>query len=854
MTKALLMGVVLTALGAAVASEGGLVRSDFAFDGMAGYLGWEALSVSEGGAASADLLSEKGPDGGPVMRISGTAKACTFKTVRFALVGGEPYRLSARVRTKGLGRSAGLLSLGGLKVRIPGDTDGKWARIEREGPLPKATVQQHALSFGVENLSAGAFVDISAPKLEPLSEKAVAGSAPVGIVAPMTARLVPVEPLLSAVDARTGFIRFRANVPTNGCEIVATVDGKPLGPIAEGRHEVVVKLIETATGRVKVENTYPFLAVVPKLVKPVGRRLNNFVVEVVDAELKDGEYRFENPRKGWVFIGFDKDHRDAQAFLDGIEGPVITYREGEPSETMRYLDAGAYTLTVKGAAGGRLRIHLIKPVMVGFLNSWREGGFKGGTLSDRFGYEFMRRNAFASMADVNIRFQPYYHRGSTPERRAWVIEQLRLRGKRPLAVSACSPGESKSRASLAAQRKLFVDRQTFRDGYPVSYDENGLLMSMRDLNCCGEAAWEMASMLDPRPIYMDWFSIQGATIRDFDPVVAIMSANVNAGLGTGYLVSETYIGIHAEEAGFEKSIRNLKDNQRALASMMPEVGRRIIHNLSGFQQIGSWTSHLVPQVDRKVAMERLVNRLATDPDFAEVGGLSFTVACCGEELLRWGVRLIHHYAIEGRTDSISDANGWKYFPGTVADGDFLEGLAQWKATAAEDGSLTATSRVGFARSVQKRNCAVHEEGDFFAVLTRSAKGPNRLSQTVRNLIPGRRYVLEYACSDLADVEHPGAEAHPDLALRAEVVGMPFDGFYTVEDGLGGSGKKHARVRSVRHVFRATAAEAELVFSDWATETDPGGAVGRALTLNYIAVTPYFEPAPGTLEGEGEVGE
>ncbi len=77
--------------------------------------------------------------------------------------------------------------------------------------------------------------------------------------------------------------------------------------------------------------------------------------------------------------------------------------------------------------------------------------------------------------------------------------------------------------------------------------------------------------------------------------------------------------------------------------------------------------------------------------------------------------------------------------------------------------------------------------------------------------------------------------------------MPFDEFYTVEDILGGSGKKRVRVRSVRNVFRATAAEAELVFSDWATEADPGGAVGRALTLNYIAVTPYFEPAPGSLD-------
>ena len=846
--------LAVVSCGVVASADEPLVRADFAFDGMSGMLGWEAPET-KGGAASVAATVVAGPSGAPVVQFTGKAESCKLVSMPISLAPGEPYRFSIKVRTRGFSKKAGafgvrqkLCAETKVSIDIPADTKGEWRTVEKTTKLPANSKATCEFFIAAYNLRGDTLFEVCDPVLEPLSDVAKSKSAPVGVAAPVIGRIVPVEPLLSEVDATTGTMRFVANVPTNGCEIVATVDGKPLGPVAPGRHKVVVRLVEKATGKVRIENTYPFIAKMPKPARSVGRRLNNFVTEVVSTALRDGEYDFCNPRKGWVFIALEGAGMDAKAYLGGFEGAVVEHRDGEPPETLRLLDEGDYKLTVKGSTGGRLKIHLVKPTLVGFSNPWREGGFRSENVSDNFGYEFMRRNAFKSMADVAIRFQEFYRLGATDERRAWVVDQLRRRGKRVFSVSACMPSEFKSRTSLASQRKLFCERKTFREGFPVSYDECGLHMSMRELNCCGEAAWEAAEMMDDRPIYMDWFGITGKTIENFDPVVALMSAIVNAGQGTGYLMSESYVGSHADfENSFEKSIQNIKANHRALARMMPAVGKRIIHNLSGFQTIGGWTNHLVPQVDRKVAMENLVRRLACDPDFADVGGLSFSAPRCSEELLRWGVELIHHYAIEGRTDSISEARGWRIFPKTVADGDFVEGLKHWTASAGEQGSLVGSSRTGFARNVQHRNCASHEEGDFFAVFRRSEKAPNRLSQTIRNLVPGRRYVLEYACSNLDDVEKPGSDRVPDLALRSEVVGMPFDPFLTVENIGGGRSKKRAHVLSVRHVFRATAAEGELVFSDWASDSSPGGAAGRRLTLNYVAVTPYFEPEPGQLD-------
>ena len=838
-----------------------LIRSDFAFDGVSGFLGWCAPEVV-GGAAVVDLLDEKGPDGSSAVRFTGTAESCTFLSEPMELVTGESYRLSIKVRVAGYGRSAGVLGLrkkgGGrnlpVAIGIPGDTAGEWLSVEKIVKLPESLGKSVVFVIAADHPRTGATLDVAVPRLEPLTAKAKKESVAADVVSPIVGRVVPVEPLLAEVDATTGFMRFRANVPTNGCEIVATYDdGRPLGPMNEGRHLVTVKLVERESGKVRISNDYEIFAKMPVPKKKVGRRLNNFVVELVNVELKDGEYAFENPRRGWVWFDLGAAGRDAKGFLSGFGEPVLVWRDGEPLETLRYLEPGRYVLTVKGAAvGGRLRIHAVKTAGVGG-NLLREEGIRGKDLWSRFGFEFCRRVAFASMTDVALWWPKPEH--PLKERHRWVVDQLRMRGKRVFAISSCAPGASDARTSIESQRMLFADRQSFRDGYPVSYDENGLHMSMRDLNCVGEAAWEIAGKLDPRPININWYGIGGDTIRNFDPVLALLSANVNAGYGTGYLRSESYIGVRADPETLERAICNYKANQRALGKMMPAVAGRIVHNLSGYQQIGNWTSHLVPQVDRKVAMERFANRLATDPDFAEVGGLTFSAPRCGEELLRWGARLVHHYAIEGRTDSISESRGWRYLPETVADGDFEEGLGRWKAEPAEGGSLRGDSRIGFARAVERRNSASRSrEGDSFAVFRRSAKAPNRLSQTVGNLVPGRRYVLEYAVANLADVREPLPEDRtPDLGIAAEIIGTSFDPGLAVIDVLGGKvkGRKpRARLLSVRHVFEAKTSAAELVFTDWASATDPGGEAGVELAVNYVAVTPYFEPAPGELEGDG----
>ena len=850
--------LVFGAVGA-VAGEA-LVRGDFEFDGMNGYLGWTRLYCKDG-SSTVETLAEAGPDGKPAVRIEGKAARNAFYTTPLSLVSGEPYRLSAKVRTKGLasGRNMMLVtekSWGSMfKTEIPADTAGKWVAVEAVGKAPAVKGSKPIFHFGFEacDFPDGAYLDICDPKLEPQSEKARKGSAPLGAKTPLIGRIVPVEPLLTEVDAETGFIRFLPNVRTNGCELVATVDGRPLGPIAEGRHEVNVKLVETATGKVRCENTYPFIARRRKAASAVGRKLNNFVTEVVNTELKDGTYAFENPRFGQVFIGFDKPYKKTKAYLDGIREPVVVYRRDEPSETIRTLVPGTYKLRVEGATGGRLRIHLVKPL---FVNGDMMRLARSDIHSENplLGWDFFRKCILPSCGQVELALNSAEH---WPEaRKARILPELLARGKVLAARTGIGPTRHEELADRAFIRSLLRGWKPYQDGYQMIWDEFGLHSSARDLNIAGEEMWALTNEMKPHGVHTDFFSINGRELKDFAPIVALISAIINSGRGTGMLMSESYLHAVPNVADLDREIDNIVVNQRRLSQMMPEAGKRIIHLLNGFLGVGGWTSHIVPEVDEKALLDRWIHRMATDPDFADVGGLSTTVPYGGEEMLRWHAALMHHYGVLGRTDSMTGARGWAYRPETVRDGDFNEGFAHWTIVEAEPGSVTNLSRKGFARDVQKR-CHVEISGTRFALFTRSAKGPNKVIQNIRNLKAGEWYVVEFASSVYANVLAPRSAYDREPQLWARVKGMPFDERYT-GDSLYPRGannwalpKKACPVRTSRRVFKATAETAELEISDWKSDVEPGGPIGRRATLNNISVNPYFLPAGTELVPQGD---
>ena len=656
-------------------------------------------------------------------------------------------------------------------------------------------------------------------------------------------RLVPVDPLLDFVDADKAEIRFFDDRD-------GTFFTRSYGALPEGRHEISVE-------RGGLTNRYAITARKARNLPP-GRRLNNFVSELLSADLKDGEVSFVNPREGWVFIGFDRPHRGASACLDGAADPAVVFREGEPSETMRWLKDGAHRLTLKGTTGGRLVVRSI-PSMKQTARTFANETTDVRRGREGYGWDFFRRWLIPNY-NIFVVGGGWKRRTATEERMVRGNKLLAERGKRLMAACDIRPfRQDELRADYAKMRTWVCGSNGVREGIPLEVDEHQVNAGKDKMDAFAEATWAMAAERPDLPMLVDYCDLPWRVFTNFTGQASSISAALNTGGGHGMLVPEMYLGAMRSEEKMLKQEEFALAYVEALRSLMPSAPSRVMHLMNGWLTLGDWTSHSSSEVDLKYVYDHYVWRLATDPKFHDAGGVGMSTLACNEEMARWVARLVRHYCIEGRTDFLSERLGYRLRPEIVKNGDFMDGDAGWTLAPAEGGSVRTARRERFGGKVGQCRMQrdTNREGEFFAAFTRSAKGPNRLFQRVTGLVPGKCYALTYAFADLDDVEKPGS-VEPDEAFGATLSCAAFVDELFVEtkapsDKARAKAKKEGQaVHCVnvtrRFVFRATATEGELVFSDWKGAADPGGAPGRRHLVNYIGICPYY------LESEAELEE
>ena len=159
-----------------------LLRTDFAGDGVGGILNWSVCRSL--GGVNTERLQEKGPDGFPVLRISGGIGKFSYDHSMSKFVPGERFRLSVNVRTHALdpnGRNEFEVYNGGWRwsgiAKLPADTAGKWVEVAWEGTLKDSPGDAYNCAFYFTGIPQGAYADVSNPRMVPLTEKAVSLSA-----------------------------------------------------------------------------------------------------------------------------------------------------------------------------------------------------------------------------------------------------------------------------------------------------------------------------------------------------------------------------------------------------------------------------------------------------------------------------------------------------------------------------------------------------------------------------------------------------------------------------------------------------------------------------------------------------
>ena len=852
----------------AASAENLVVDADFSSDGLGGYLNWSC--GGEVPERAAIRLPKAGPDCSDAVLLKGFHESGSFAQTGYRLAVGEPYRISVWTRTKGLPQGCARWIIWGIgwkgpecSVSFPTNTNGRWTQIEatcQSMPAAKAGTTHFLNVHFKADMPDDATIEIARPEVVPLSEKGQKESkTPPMQVRREHFRIAPINPKLSEVDPDSGEMTFYYGAelpePCEDFEIRASVDGVfrgsgcmddtrrvtiRMGRIQPGDHSLTVNLINCKTNRRLSRDVYQIRARKPE-VYDVGKPLNNLVTELVAAPAADGDVTFVNPRDGWVFIGLTDAGDAAEVLLDGDAAPVIRKRDGEPLQTMRHLLAGRHVLTLRGVRGGRLAVRAVK-ALVCRANDPCATDFR----THHYGESFYRRfvlpwyNTVQNWMDPAspVRFDP----ANDAAVRSYAERGMRIAGAAHLASTDERRGDVDE-----IIKAIRGERWGWVSGRDIFFDENRMLGPHDHHENFAEALWR--SYTAAQAFYVCY--ADGGRIPFQEPRINAneISAVVNSGAGRGCLALEAYPHAFADEKTAYAQVDRYLEFAKSIEAIMPAAKNSVEYHFAYWLQpsqggFDAWNS---AEADMRVLTDHMFRRVAVDPSFRDtVWGVGFgAFFTTDEEMVRWMMRLVRHYAVEGRTESVSESLGYKYNPGYVRNGDLETGMEGWDVDAAAPDSLKRIVIDRYARRGQGRRYTKGDVGNALALFVRQPNRANRMSQKISGLVPGRRYALIYISQDYDQyLKTPGAQGK-EYAFRVDFNGaMNEPALETASGGMDYQLKNPSHFYVYRHrlVFRAQSPEVTITFLDRAPgePEDVTTHLGQRRMINFIHVHDYFE--------------
>ncbi len=610
--------------------------------------------------------------------------------------------------------------------------------------------------------------------------------------------------------------------------------------LAAGEYEMRAKLVDAAEkgiGAPCMEKfTWPKTPSWPN--QPPGvRPLNCLVTELlnVDAPAND-QYEFTNPRDanlggGWIFISStvapESTGKISIAIDTTADASAILRHEGDgkrTQETMRLLMVGKHKLTIRREGKAVLAKLIVRSVPELIY-----GRFPATAKISQYGpydWAFLEKyvrdhvNALQGIAVASTR----------PN-----MEQWKALGKRWLdswRIIVSEPG-----APLTADKAY--DWWAHSYGYVEKLADGTHVDEFHGGTAEEHAAWNEAIRrlhkdFPSKVLYPYCGSIFGAggliqTIKDCH-------------MGFAW---ERYLPEPATEYQARQLVwKELKSATQQWQADVPGCEKNMIVTFGHWMSSVPETIDVNPGADFKVYMDMQFNLLANDPDFFGLYGIElYQSSLADEELVHWGMRLFRHYCIEGKTNMLSDT---PYVLTHLQNPDFDEGSQGWTLAPAEAGSIAAKYWDGYGLLQGRWYGGVlpPDNGNHFLWTRRSDKGPNRFSQEVRNLKPGRLYSLKMISANYQDLS-----VGKDLAVAVQIDNvelLDLKSFQTpvqqvYHSGLGYNTEKNpAWFNFHLKVFRAKGSTAKLTVSDWASEKEPGGPIGQEIIYNYLELQPYLE--------------
>ena len=833
-------------------------------------LGWE---VFLGGATNFTYRSLG--EGVSEVSFYGKGSDVYLSQVPVTLKSGGHYRYSAEVMTSGLDGARASLAFwdfGWTKTMrsslFPQDTHGQWVSVSWEGEVHvnrnnkaynfalacSGSREKGPTVFRIRNLRLQALDTSSAETAAPLPDK---------FMRQPEARIVPISHRLAKMpQAGCDLVFYWSGRPACGLaqtRLVASVDGKEFGRAAFdvaghavvafgrqalGEHRLAVKA-EGPEGDVLAENDYRIVVVAPLPEGGGGKRLNNFVTELNRVPLANREVKFFRPERSWVWInlGLAKDNPGAEAYLDRFPIPVVHARPHEPRlETMREVGPGWHTLRVSGVTKdvGELRVNAV------------------GTLFGEARYFSDIRCSFIQAYIYSLAFERRFMWGvcnTLNSRRVWKGSDFEKgyyqeRGMK-LVDSVVFPSNGAERYDREASYARLTG-QGWNLNMDIEVDENATGAAFLNHLNTAENFWRMQAERPSQRINVDWCDNMDYCFDNPVNSVSEIAAIVNSGNGTGFITPECYEAAGRTPEDSDYYMNNFIRFVRSAVDFVPAAKGAFNLYMATYFDPGDYNPYSCPATDLKAMYGRMFRQFATNPAFAENQGSSMGGSLRGEEeIRRWGARCLRHYCLEGNTNDLAEAYGFKWTPGYVDNNDFERGLEGWTPVPAKGGAIESETIPGYGRLQVRISPRARKWnfGDTAAVFTAAESGVNRLERKVVGLEPGKYYALMFVEADREDIRAPQGGLIAPSAMTAELAGAEeVKGLYFrhVVQFLKMQAKQ-TRLNVYRYVFRAKAPEATLVFRD----CDRDGKTlkpGTKQALNYIVFRKYY------VEDDAEVAE
>ena len=814
---ALLAGVSL--MGAMKPNENLLLNGDFEELQLGFPPYWERTDFQD-----MIFLWTEGPEASGVLRfqssgISKTRPVVMQKGTR--LVPGERYSLSILVRAKDFRASKVCFGLRpssdenaswtGIS-EFPENCD-EWTELHFELTAPPSPNGKYDVAIFLERFSGR--LDVAQARLHALSDKALAYSLPTeGVSFETTPRIFPYSPLLQEIPAekpvlffrRGGFFRDIADAPARELEAVFAVDGAeiarmaateeipcPLAGIPQGTHLLQVELRRKDNGETIFRRDHEIRIVsAPSWTPTPGRRLNNFVVELLNREFKAEEQEeIVLAQEKWLFVQAEKG-----LLLDG---------ETLNGENFRLLAAGPHVL--KALTDGHVVVRAVSEI---FHSAVCESNHV--RQNSRYDWEFSRKYVFPALTTANRFACPEEHLEE------WKAGKLRWLGN-IVTVDA---------KDAADFRKRLDDSEELHDALHngVTLDEH--YYSQDVMPAVADVLWSYP--VPAGKLLYTWTT----GLPDIHNAIALehISAVFNAAKGKSLLLVESYCASQETQKLMSEYLhRRLNQCYNAYKAANPAAPRKVALILGNFSQPPLYSLDALPEVDFKYALDMQLHHLATDPDFVDMPAIGYWGNhYTTEEMYRWSAKLLRHYCVEGKTTLLSEEFGFQYLPGHLHNGDFREHFEKWEVRTGKGGQArwdvvsALYGRLRWGSQVQNgTTCCVFVRGET----------ASQVSQRITGLTPGRPYVLQFVTGDydsLLKGQYVNRTHHVDATLSEEVDTLSR---FLIDGSLALSDWDRHSVKIHYWRFIPKTDSMTVTFSDETAEP------GDSFTLNYISVKPYF---------------